>query len=606
MSSPELSKKLLTPEEQYAALHFRRAHARSESGEGVKVESTSVGPSPHLGGVGGVELAFDLTSAIPEGLGIGPLGWDRAFTSGGLSPSAFGLDGTGSANNSGHSSALGFIGDMSRQSSNPNPNLHQMQAHQHQHQVNGNGAIAQSNGEDRERIVAAPPLLTTPNPLSPWFPTMQEQSLILHYCVNATDLMIAIPDGLSPMLAVNLPLALASPRGSNVACDALRTTLLGIGAVHMAFLQAKANVSTATTTAMFQYAANLRDLGKEKVRLASSAAGGASTSDAALAAATSLATIDIFFGGQGWEDNFALAKRIVSARGGPRAMLQASPLSLLEDGTTVTPARLSLEILAIYDTFACLTMGDEPELLTDKESWWFESSGSTFEEHSVETQFGMSRTMVYLFSRVARLLARVHKAGVGYLDEPPAVLVGPAESAIPGPTGGAASRRGSWAGPSSRRGSAATSQSRRESIADAKFAWGRRRSAETGSSKPPPGLFATSNPFSPSSSRFFLDPSTIGSAEDGKADLTAEAGCLKLDIDAWIESLGSQNKVYEPDGRRDERIQVGNKAYAYAMRVSPNVQLWNTSEPAEAYSRSSSSAWCLGAGAPTRSCSARH
>lgn len=424
------------------------------------------------------------------------------------------------------------------------------------HQVNGGGgnAGAQSNGEDREGNITAPPLLTAPNFLLPWFPTVQEQSLILHYCANAADLMIAIPVGLNPMLAVNLPLALESPRGTNAACDALRITLLGIGAVHQAFLLARGGVSAVQTTATFQYASNLRDMGKAMVRRASAAAGGATMSDAALAASTSLATIDIFFGGSGWQDNFALAKRMVAARGGPSAMLRASAPTALPDGTTVTPVRLSLEILAIYETFACLPLGDEPELLNDRESWWFEASGSTFEEHSVETQFGMSRVMVHLFSRVARLLARVHKAGVGFLDEPPAVLVGPPESAVPGLTGGAASRRGSWAGPASRRASEVAS--RRESAVDG--AWTtradpRRRSAD---SKVTGAIFTNTNPFA------FLDPAERGKGAFAKAELTDEAGKLKLDIDAWIESLGGgQSAVHE-------RVQVGNKAYAYAMRVS--------------------------------------
>lgn len=160
--------------------------------------------------------------------------------------------------------------------------------------------------------------------LLPWFPTAEERSLILHYCANAADLMMAIPSGLNPMLAINLPLALDSPRGEQVICpstelilgtnvsaDALRVALLGIGAIHQAFLLARSGVSTAQTAAMFQYASNLRDSGKEMVRRAALAPEGAS-SDAALGAGTALATIDIFFGGGGWQDNFRLAKDMVA------------------------------------------------------------------------------------------------------------------------------------------------------------------------------------------------------------------------------------------------------------------------------------------------------
>ena len=60
--------------------------------------------------------------------------------------------------------------------------------------------------------------------LLPWFPTAEERSLILHYCANAADLMMAIPSGLNPMLAINLPLALDSPRGTSSPPSLMYTT----------------------------------------------------------------------------------------------------------------------------------------------------------------------------------------------------------------------------------------------------------------------------------------------------------------------------------------------------------------------------------------------
>lgn len=97
----------------------------------------------------------------------------------------------------------------------------------------------------------------------------------------------------------------------NISADALRIALLGIGAIHQAFLLARSGVSTQQTAAMFQYASNLRDTGKEMVRWAAADKTG-SKSDAALGAGTALATIDIFFGGSGWQDNFKLAKEMVA------------------------------------------------------------------------------------------------------------------------------------------------------------------------------------------------------------------------------------------------------------------------------------------------------
>lgn len=96
----------------------------------------------------------------------------------------------------------------------------------------------------------------------------------------------------------------------NPSADALRVALLGIGAIHQSFLLARSGVSTLQTTSMFQYASNLRDMGKEMVRRAIQEPAGA-LSDAAMGAGTALATIDIFFGGTGWGDNFKRALHMV-------------------------------------------------------------------------------------------------------------------------------------------------------------------------------------------------------------------------------------------------------------------------------------------------------
>lgn len=124
--------------------------------------------------------------------------------------------------------------------------------------------------------------------------------------------MMAIPSGLNPMLAINLPLALDSPRGTNPATDALRIALLGIGAVHQAFLLARSGLTMNQTAGAFQHAAQLRENGKAMVRIAAADPVG-SRSDATLGAATSLALIDMLFGGTDWEDNFNLARNMIIA-----------------------------------------------------------------------------------------------------------------------------------------------------------------------------------------------------------------------------------------------------------------------------------------------------
>lgn len=264
-------------------------------------------------------------------------------------------------------------------------------------------------------------------------------------------------------------------------------------------------------------------MGKELVRRSAAEPEGAK-SDAALGAATALGTIDIFFGGEGWIDNFNTAKEMVAYRGGPAAMLKASKPKQLAEGVTISPARLMLEILAIYDVFGCLATGEEPALLSDKyENWWyvevevelhqmlnrrFEGSQSTYEEHSVEKQFGsesdevprgvqeinitVSRVMVHLFSRLTRLVSRVDKA-------------------------------------------------------DAKI-----------SEIDVPDTTRASRPPTPTSAWL----SSLMKTTDGPCNdpLSIEARKLNSDVDAWIESLQLSTLEHE-------RVQVGNRAYAYAMKV---------------------------------------
>nr|ODN81204.1 hypothetical protein L203_05710 [Cryptococcus depauperatus CBS 7841] len=321
------------------------------------------------------------------------------------------------------------------------------------------------------------PILSTPIFLLPWFPTAEERSLILHYCANAASLMMAIPSGLNPMLAINLPLALDSPRGTNPSADALQVALLGIGAIHQAFLLARSGVSTPQTAAMFQYASTLRETGKKMVRRAASSG----TTEAALGAAIALATVDIFFGGVNWQDNFNLAKDMIHTRGGPAEMLKNSMPTQLTREVTVSPAKLMLEILTIYETFGCLPTGKEPTLIGEHaEDWWLENSRSTYEQRSVENQFGISRAMVLLLNRVTRLINRV---------------------------------------------------TNKDLIASTFDLYLHTSSAITAS---------TSSP---------LDE-----------ELTQEAQRLDKDVDAWIESLQLSTLEHE-------RVQVGNRAYAHAMKI---------------------------------------
>ncbi|KAJ9096329.1 hypothetical protein QFC21_005149 [Naganishia friedmannii] len=267
------------------------------------------------------------------------------------------------------------------------------------------------------------PRLSSPNS---WKEQRLMASLFLPpSCANAATLMMAIPSGLSglnPILAVNLPLSLSAPRGKNKAVDALRLSLLGVGAIHQAFLFAKNQSALSQTSSLLSRARTLREAAKDMLIAASQDAEMAKH-DAAIAAGATNALIDIFFGGTRWEDNFMLVKDLIHRRGGPAAMVSASSPRMIAEGGTAQTSRLLLETLSIYDVMSCLAVGKQPTLLADGGSeWWLRPNLATSEMHSVEKQFGMSRTMVYLLFRTAKLLADLKETGVILNEKGPQVI----------------------------------------------------------------------------------------------------------------------------------------------------------------------------------------
>ena len=123
--------------------------------------------------------------------------------------------------------------------------------------------------------------------------------------------------------------------------------------------------------------------------------------------------------------------------------------------------------------------------------------------------------MVHLFSRVSRLLARVSKHGE-FLDES---------------------------------ASAASSKTHPDGLVHID---------SVGTGLLPAGVLPPI--FQPQSRKKNDDENDSSSEVIDKAELQAEAARLERDIDAWIESL-------QVCALEHERVQVGNRAYAYAMKV---------------------------------------
>ncbi|KAG8903168.1 hypothetical protein FRC01_009304, partial [Tulasnella sp. 417] len=208
-------------------------------------------------------------------------------------------------------------------------------------------------------------MVVNPDPLEPFFKTVQERNLIRHYVQTSTNLMMALPSALNPILSVHLPIILSSVatapitppkplvspptspdhsgpiamaqqqqnglisgiennQSLHASIEALRLSLLGVAAIHQSYLLAKSgDENRETATGMWNLAANLRVMASKYLGVAVASIEGC-RSDAALGACVSIALIDIFAGGYNYSSNMDLGKTLVSLRGGPAAIVRYS------------------------------------------------------------------------------------------------------------------------------------------------------------------------------------------------------------------------------------------------------------------------------------------
>ncbi len=256
---------------------------------------------------------------------------------------------------------------------------------------------------------------------------------------------------LNPVLATTLPIVLSVLPRTSAPVEALRLSLLGVAAIHQSFLHSRSNVNrrllekgTVTSIRTAKRGAPLPvgltssegdQAAAESLRLALLLRQNASQclayafqsldgswSDATLAASASIALIDvcasrngelashvidllffqIFAGGNDFESNLAIARQLIEARGGPENIIAANAPSRTSfgGGVTVSPARLLLETLAVYDVFGSLTTGREPTYLGhDSSDWWLDGDEWSYHKYSVEKVFAMSRICLNLVAK---------------------------------------------------------------------------------------------------------------------------------------------------------------------------------------------------------------
>ncbi|KAI0823645.1 fungal-specific transcription factor domain-containing protein [Trametes gibbosa] len=279
--------------------------------------------------------------------------------------------------------------------------LPRIMSHQDASQIRGGAESASPQSQ-----WSSPQLLTPVDPIEPYFPTHQERNLIRHYCDNALSIMMAYPSE-NPILVANFQFLFDGVRGADSAVEALRSALLGVAAVHQSFLLSRNGVSQQASEEALRVAESFRAKSEHLLVSACGTPEGCHN-DAALAAAVTIALIDIFTCGRRWRKSLGFAKNLVRTRGGPGLLLARSKGHRPNTVTGVSRARLLLEIVAVYELFGCFARGQAPYLL-NLDCWWMTKTNAEDNVSYSDKVFGMSREFLQLLAQVATLVSRVLK-----------------------------------------------------------------------------------------------------------------------------------------------------------------------------------------------------
>lgn len=254
--------------------------------------------------------------------------------------------------------------------------------------IENSAAVGGSSVETRS------PLLSNPDYLFPFFPNQQDRMLVHHYLTQSVRFIIALnlPHSVNPWIRIHAPLAFgmiadknpndayaqAQVTGQGISVEALRTGLLSVSAVHLAYLRGKDPASR-------DLAASLRRTAVRYLQKAVSA--GEVETDTFLAGVLSVAMRDILAGDPGWKGGFdwinplvhykltlllgilELAKSVIQRRGGPIKMLETGKPAKKKE---VSVPRFLLEQLATRDVFGSLTTGEEPAIIKGWSPWFLE------------------------------------------------------------------------------------------------------------------------------------------------------------------------------------------------------------------------------------------
>ncbi|PWN49958.1 hypothetical protein IE53DRAFT_387790 [Violaceomyces palustris] len=267
---------------------------------------------------------------------------------------------------------------------------------------------------DRTRTM---PVFPDPLPqfgdLSPYFPTMEQQSLFQHYIQNVASQLCLLPTHPddNQWIRYHARFAFQTPAGVNDCEDALRSALMSMSALdigHKFVVMNEGWSSNPLTSPIYPvngFENSFLQLSHERrkesltnlQRALDLRAGRLSSPDADLifAAVLCLITRDRLAAQQDWQESLRIAQRTIQELGGVSKYLDPAE-----------PSRLFLiEQIASLEVMTSLTSDESTVFLKPWDEWWYSLMDTSLsaKDDGVKQTFGLHRGMIDMLARMTRI-----------------------------------------------------------------------------------------------------------------------------------------------------------------------------------------------------------
>ncbi|GFZ42328.1 hypothetical protein JCM24511_00043 [Saitozyma sp. JCM 24511] len=238
-----------------------------------------------------------------------------------------------------------------------------------------------------------------------------------HHCLTYSLSIIVVREDFNPWIQYVAPMFLFPTGGAPLSTEALRNSMLAIGATHLSYLHSRkpapADEQLARTLSR-RYRQKCVELLRQARQMPDEL-----SSDSFLAATLMLNTNDaslpgllVFAAGVEWREVWRYALGSIRSRGGCEKILLGTPqeFSAMPEPTFAPSPlhRCLIEHATLVDLIASLSTGEPPRLLTGG-STWLERLGETAtsgqEWESIEASYGLQRRIIRLALTAANLVA---------------------------------------------------------------------------------------------------------------------------------------------------------------------------------------------------------